>query len=375
MPSSNMDDLFDTAAPGAAVPADAPAAPQQFLTRREMRAAEAAAAAAQAPAVETVAADEVVADLVVTEVAVTPADVTPAAAEPHFNDLLGLSVSVPDFSAGGIQISAPSVQDAPTRRSTNARAAAAPRKLRRAEVRHIHAGTAAPKAPRKHPVSVLATMAVVGGLFAVAGLPAYAISTPETDGVSAVAAIQSVTVNGESSSVATVRDSYEATSAEQIAAATRDDVRAANNAKYLLSGARELGDDYPWFYELGEEQGGGLSELNYYYRQCTDFVAWRINRDAGSYKAPFKWVWSNMTPTGGNASQWKYAWQQHGWPINDTPTVGDVAWFGSQNHVAYVKTVLDGGYIVIEEYNYVQSSYGQRTILASTVEAFLGAPF
>ncbi len=375
---SNQDDLSGTAAPSAVVRADAPPA-QQFLTRREMRAAEAAAAAAQAAAqvvvADTVVADIPVAELAVTEVAVSVAEATPVAADPHFDDLLGLSVSVPDFSAGGIQISAPSVQDAPTRRSNNVRRVDAPRKLRRAEVARIHAGTAAPKAPRKHPVSVLATMAVVGGLFAVAGLPAYAISTPETDGAKTVAASQSVTVSAESSSVAAVRDGYEATSAEQIAAATRDDVRAANNAKYLLSGARELGDDYPWFYELGEEQGGGLSELNYYYRQCTDFVAWRINRDAGSYKAPFKWVWSNLTPTGGNASQWKYAWQQHGWPISTTPTVGDVAWFGSQNHVAYVKTVLDGGYIVIEEYNYVQSSYGQRTILASTVEAFLGAPF
>ncbi|MGL4339069.1 MAG: CHAP domain-containing protein, partial [Rhodoglobus sp.] len=48
------------------------------------------------------------------------------------------------------------------------------------------------------------------------------------------------------------------------------------------------------------------------------------------------------------------------------PRVGDVAWFGSSNHVAYVKQVLDNGDIVIEEYNYVQSVYGQRTLPASS---------
>ncbi len=376
MPSNNLDDLFGTAAPSGAVPASSPEAPQQFRTRREMRAAEAAAQAAAevAPVAETVVEPVAVVETVVE--AVAPAHVTPVVvAAPRVEGSLTLPVSLPDFSAGGIQISAASIQDAPTRRSAKASSAGAPRRLRRAEVRRINAGTAAPKAPRKHPVSVLATMAVVGGLFAVAGLPAYAVTNTEAGGVKLSAASQSMTVGAQSAPAAAVRDSYEATTAEQIAAATRDDVRAANNAKYLLSGARELGDDYPWFYELGEEQGGGLSSLNYYYRQCTDFVAWRINRDAGSFKAPFKWVWSTMTPTGGNASQWKYAWQQHGWPVSNTAAVGDVAWWGSINHVAYVKQVLDGGYIVIEEYNYGQKSvYNQRTILASTVEAFLGKP-
>ncbi|MBG6056461.1 surface antigen [Salinibacterium sp. CAN_S4] len=364
MPSSNMDDLFGTAAPAGAVPADAPIAQQKFLTRRELRAAEAAAAAVESSAVEAAG---------VEAVAVAPVDVTPVVVSTAAVDGGAMPLLLPDFSAGGIQISAASIQDAP---SVTVAPVGATRKLRRAEVRRIHAGTAAPRTTRKHPASVLATMAVVGGLFAVAGLPAYAFTDTQSDGAKLTAASQSVTVSDQAESVAAVRDGYEATTPEEIAAATRDDVRAANNATYLASGARELGDDYPWPYELGEEQGGGLSVLNYYYRQCTDFVAWRINRDAGSYKAPFKWVWSNMTPTGGNASQWKYAWEKKGWPVSTTtPAVGDVAWWGSINHVAYVKQVLDNGFIVIEEYNFGQKSvYNQRTILASSVEAFLGAP-
>ena len=364
MPSGNVDDRFGTAAPAGAVPVDAPHAapgvPQQFVTRRELRAAESAAAAA----VESAAAAE--------SLAVALADVTPVVVSTTAVDSGAITLSLPDFSAGGIQISAASIQDAPSRGPGN-RAGAA-RKLRRAEVRRIHAGAVTPKTARRNPASVLATIVIVGGLFAVAGLPAYALTDTQSDGAKLDSASQSVTVNDQAASVAAVRDGYEATTAEEIAAATRDVVRAGNNAKYLASGARELGDDYPWPYELGSEQGGGLSVLNYYYRQCTDFVAWRINRDAGSYKAPFKWVWSDMTPTGGNASQWKYAWEKKGWPITSTPSVGDVAWFGSINHVAYVKQVLDNGFIVIEEYNYVQSVYGQRTILASSVEAFLGAP-
>jgi surface antigen len=154
---------------------------------------------------------------------------------------------------------------------------------------------------------------------------------------------------------------------------SKDALRAANNSEYLASGARELGDDYPWPYELASYQGGGLSPLNYFYRECVDFVAWRLNRDAGSYAAPYKWVWSNLTPTGGNAYQWKYAWEKHGWTVSDVPVVGSVAWFSS-NHVSYVKSVIDGGYVLIEEYNYVSGVYGQRTLAISDVDAFLYPP-
>ena len=344
MPSSNKDDLPGTGEPSGA-------SEVQFLTRRQLREAEAQAAAS-------------VSAISVTRVDATPVVVSRPSTQPLPNDL-------PGSTAAGIQISAASIQDAPNAHSRRSGAGGF-RTLRRAELRRIQA--AAPKATRKHPVSVLATMVVVGGLFAVAGLPAYALTDTETGGAKIDAAGQSMIVSAQSAPVAAIRDGYEATTPEEIAAATKDSVRAGNNAKYLASGARELGDDYPWPYELGEEQGGGLSVLNYYYRQCTDFVAWRLNRDAGSYKAPFTWVWSNLTPTGGNASQWKYAWEQKGWPVSNTPTVGAVAWFGSSNHVAYVKQVLDGGFVVIEEYNYVQSVYGQRTIPVSTVEAFLGAP-
>jgi surface antigen len=230
-----------------------------------------------------------------------------------------------------------------------------------------------PKGPKKHPLSVLATMAVVGGMFAVAGLPAYATINQQLTSDEPVATVQSMVVSSDASPLAPVRDGYKATTPDQLAQMSKDALRAANNAEYLASGARELGDDYPWPYELASYQGGGLSPLNYYYRECVDFVAWRLNRDQGYYAEPFKWVWSTLTPTGGNAYQWLYAWQAHGWTVSKTPVVGAVAWFGS-DHVSYVKAILDGGFVLIEEYNFVPGVYSQRTLPIGSVSQFLYPP-
>ena len=238
----------------------------------------------------------------------------------------------------------------------------------------------APKRERKNPLSVFVTMLAVGGMFAVAGLPAYAINDdPEQvastkDASAEVFELQSLRVADAAVATAPVRDGYSATTAEDLAAMARDALRAAQNEAYNNSGARALGDDYPWPYELMNHQGGGLSPLNYYYRECVDFVAWRLNRDVGSYSAPFKYTWSDLTPTGGDGSQWKYAWKQHGWPISDVPIAGAVAYTGG-NHIAYVKQVLDGGYVLIEEYNYAGPGlYGQRVIPTASVNAFLYPP-
>jgi len=252
----------------------------------------------------------------------------------------------------------------------------ASRKLRRSEDALVHSTMA--KTPRKNPFSVLATMTVVGGLFAVAALPAYAMIPTQAEqaelSMASDTRSQSIVVGADVIAAAATRDGYQATTPAQLASRSRDKLRAANYATYLASGAREMGDDYPWPSELRSFQGGGLSPLNYYYRECVDFVAWRINRDQGSYAEPFKWVWSNMTPLGGSASQWKASWDAKGWPSSKTPIVGSVAWFGSANHVAYVKTVVDADHVLIEEYNRNPGAYGQRVIPTSEVTLFLYPP-
>lgn len=289
---------------------------------------------------------------------------------------------LPDDPTGRVTNDAGAFPTRRTMRATEARSTARMPRIRRSASAPVATPAfVAPKASattaKRKPLNVLVTMAFVGGLFAVAGLPAYSVTASEVfdDRPSLVITdAQSLKVADSAQAALTVRDGYNATSEQQLAAASMDSVRAANNAAYLASGAREAGDDYPWAYELSSSQGGGLSPLNYYYRECVDFVAWRLNRDAGSYEAPYKYVWSNLTPAGGNASQWKGNWETAGWTVSSTPVAGSVAWWG-RNHVAYVKEVLDGGMVLLEEYNYNWSaSYSQRTIPASDVDAFLYPP-
>ncbi len=235
--------------------------------------------------------------------------------------------------------------------------------------------SAASAQPKRNPFSVLATMAVVGGMFAVVGLPAYANQSDTTTAADATAPVsaQSVVVSDDAIASLASRDGFRATTPEQLEQANEDALRAAANEAYLASGAREMGDDYPWPYELTDDQGGGLSPLNYYFRECVDFVAWRINRDQGYYSAPFKWVWSNLTPYGGNGGQWEYNWEALGRTVSNTPIPGAVAYTGG-NHVAYVKSVNDDGTVLLEEYNYIPGMYSQRTLPASSVVAFLYPP-
>jgi len=210
------------------------------------------------------------------------------------------------------------------------------------------------------------TVGLVAGLFGVAGIPAYAFGT-SADAISGqVNDVQTLVVSPNVASIAPARDAFRATTPEQLEELAREQT-------YLASGARALGDDYPWPYELTDSEGGPLSPLSYYYRECVDFVAWRLNRDAGYPTAPFKWTWKDLTPNGGDGSQWLDAWESKGWPVSDVPIPGAVAYTGG-NHVAYVKQVLGNNTVVLEEYNWVPHVYSQRTVTTSSVVAFLYPP-
>lgn len=139
--------------------------------------------------------------------------------------------------------------------------------------------------------------------------------------------------------------------------------------------AKLAGNDYPW----QSSPIGTLSPLGYDYRECVDFVAYRLNRDAGAGHAPWKYTWSNLTPLGGNAAQWKTSWQAHGWEVSHTPVAGSVAWWGrgragSLGHVAYVQAVNSTGTVALEEYNWNDNAYSTRTVPASSVGDFLYPP-
>jgi surface antigen len=135
-------------------------------------------------------------------------------------------------------------------------------------------------------------------------------------------------------------------------------------------------NDYPW----KTAPVNGLSPLRYSYRDCVDFVAWRINRDSGHTKAPWKWTWANLRKTNGNAIGWKHDWELHGWKTGITPVPGCIAWFGSSagayGHVAYVQAVdTDNKTVHLEEYNWgAKQAYHTRTIKWSSVGSFLESP-
>jgi peptidoglycan DL-endopeptidase CwlO len=228
----------------------------------------------------------------------------------------------------------------------------------------------APSAPRarQNPLKVVFVLLLISGFVGGIALPAVASSSSSSSTLQAgmVAGYkhgQSVKVSASIQTATVSRDSVSATSEAELRTEQINAQELAN-----APGPRQPGDDYPW-----RDAGYGLSPLNYYYRQCVDFVAWRLNRDAGVTSAPWKWTWQTLTPNGGDASQWQAAWIAHGWITSATPIVGSVAWFVG-NHVAYVHSV-DGDNVTIEEYNGESSrAYAMRTIPISSVGRFLYPP-
>lgn len=214
-------------------------------------------------------------------------------------------------------------------------------------------------------------MAAVGGMFAVAALPAYALNPPVEQAASLVAAdAQSIAVDSNVITAAATRDAFTATTPEELEQQRTAALAAAYRTTRISSTAytNNPADDYPW---RGQ---GGLSPLRYYKGECVDFVAWRLNRDVGA-TGPFAYDWGNLTPGGGSARYWQSAWQAAGRTVSSTPVVGSVAWFGGANHVAYVKEVLGDGTVVLEEYNAsVYHGYSQRIVAASSVTSFLYPP-
>ncbi|GAB3124830.1 hypothetical protein GCM10027056_19130 [Glaciibacter psychrotolerans] len=241
---------------------------------------------------------------------------------------------------------------------------------------------------RRSPVTVVAALVAIPALFLTAGLPAYAFAPNSVDGVNAATAghlrsqseAQDLVVASGASHLAVARDTFSATSVEELALSAAERQREASAAaaraavaEYKATGIRVEGDDYPWAFDATESQGGGLSPLGYYYRECVDFVAWRLNRDAGASAGPWRWTWSTMTPGGGDASNWARGWDSKGWITSTTPMVGAVAWF-NYNHVAYVQSV-SGDSVMLEEYNWMGShTYHTRTVSAGDVPLYLYPP-
>jgi len=221
---------------------------------------------------------------------------------------------------------------------------------------------------------------LVPGIFIGTSIPAFALGgqTPSATSAATSTDGQTLIVDTALDGDTISRDGFDATTPAELAkkkaaalasiAATAHSSTVATGGDYSTVTPRAAGDDYPW-----RNSSGGLSPLGYVERQCTDFVAWRLNRDAGATGGSWKYVWANMTPGGGSASQWAAAWRNNGWKTSHTAVKGSVAWFAG-NHVAYVKSV-SGDQVNLEEYNWGgDGAYHTRTIDASDVSLFLYPP-
>ncbi|KAF5294005.1 hypothetical protein FQR65_LT20016 [Abscondita terminalis] len=155
--------------------------------------------------------------------------------------------------------------------------------------------------------------------------------------------------------------------------------RSMAAAAAAAAGRALIGDDYPakyrnlpWPYPSGQYI---WDEWNFAYRQCTSFVAWRLNSANG---VPFSNQYLGLRAWG-NAAEWASAARSVGIRVDTTPEVGSVAWSGpyygdaSQfGHVAWVADVLDDGRVVIEEYNAGWAgSYTSRVLPASAFQGYI----
>jgi len=227
----------------------------------------------------------------------------------------------------------------------------------------------------KRPFMVAATLLIAGGLSVVSVLPgagmapiASAVDAPAPVAEAPAGEAQAIDLDEAVplAAVASVRDAFDAQSVQQ----QREALASAFRTQFIATPGY-IGDDYPW-----SGNAWGQSTLNYTMGQCTDFVAWRLNRDVGSYGEPWALPWSALTPNGGNARDWYDAWLGNGWLTSSEPVVGAVAWFGyGANHVAYVSRVNGDGTVLLEEYNWdVKSGYGARTVAAGSIAAYLYPP-
>jgi surface antigen len=249
-----------------------------------------------------------------------------------------------------------------------------------------NAAAASVGSSRRH-ARVVATVLVVPALVGTIALPAYAtvqsvgFDTSDEFNMSRAEA-QNVDVSSLAGGIIRSNDGYAVqTKAEidaeaaRVAAAQRSaalDSVGERAGAYSTPTQQAEGDDYPWWSQATDNAGGGLSPLRYYYRECVDFVAWRLNRDAGVTSGPFKWDWGNLAS--GSAYRWADEWAARGRQTSSTPIVGSVAWFRG-NHVAYVQAVHGDGTVTLEEYNWGNDhAYHTRTIPASDVALFLYPP-
>ena len=130
------------------------------------------------------------------------------------------------------------------------------------------------------------------------------------------------------------------------------------------------GDDYPY----PNQDPNAVSPMGFNYRNCTDFVAWRLNEHLGTTAMPYAFSWWTFVGSSGdgNAIGWKQDALNHGFLVDAKPQVGSVAWWGNApfGHVAMVTAVNGDGSVNVEEYN-ATKAYGWDVRQGLRAEAYL----
>ncbi|WP_437593335.1 CHAP domain-containing protein [Sorangium sp. So ce1000] len=132
-----------------------------------------------------------------------------------------------------------------------------------------------------------------------------------------------------------------------------------------------VGDDYPYANRPFCTNSSCVDPWNFYYRQCTSFVAWRMNQLGIDF--------ANRMGGGhfGNAEHWDDNAESLGYAVDSSPTENAIAVWEARRgmpngHVAVVQYVNGDGTIAIEEYNlHNDGKYGTRTIQASSPDHFI----
>ena len=118
------------------------------------------------------------------------------------------------------------------------------------------------------------------------------------------------------------------------------------HAPYQASGsAPQWCPGYDWGDRPNDTSSANvISPYGYYYRNCTDYVAWRL-AGLGIAPAQYKGL--------GNAKEWGRPPAAHGLRVDATPAAGAAAvrTTGVYGHVAYVEVVHADGTITVAQYN------------------------
>jgi surface antigen len=122
----------------------------------------------------------------------------------------------------------------------------------------------------------------------------------------------------------------------------------------------------PATYTWTDAHGNGFSAYGYAYRNCTDYVAWKLSTTNGFHD--YRGL--------GNAVSWAATARARGYAVNHVPARGAVAWWGGEmfggfGHVAWVVR-REAGSVKIAEYNHAGNGrFDLRDIAPGAADAYI----